>query len=349
MVRQLFRPRSGGPLPPAPAPGQFWLGRLGEDLADEVILAVKEVKPVPALEVHGHGGREVVRFALDLFRSRGLEVCPWEDFLRHTSADPLRAEAAVALAQATTVRTAAILLDQYQGALGQALDQALAALDGGDAGRAREVLGGLARHAALGRRLTAPWRVTVAGAANVGKSSLVNALAGYQRSVVAATPGTTRDVVTARLAVEGWPVELADTAGLRSGVGALEEEGIRLARSAAAAADLCLWVLDASAEPAWPGGQEGAVRLVVNKVDLAPAWDLVRAEGAVRVSARTGQGVAELCVALGRWLVHDPPPAGAAVPFTGPLAAGVEEALRHLEGGRAEEARRTLESVRQGA
>ena len=61
------------------------------------------------------------------------------------------------------------------------------------------------------------------------------------------------------------------------------------------------------------------------------------------------QGLAELCAALGHWLVPDPPPAGAAVPFTGHHAAGVEEALGHLEAGRAEEARGAVESVRQGA
>ena len=67
--------------------------------------------------------------------------------------------------------------------------------------------------------------MVIAGAANVGKSSLVNALAGYQRSVVAATPGTTRDVVTALIAVDGWPVELADTAGWRTDADPLERKG----------------------------------------------------------------------------------------------------------------------------
>ena len=115
----------------------------------------------------------------------------------------------------------------------------------------------LARYAPLGRRLTAPWRVVVAGPPNVGKSSLVNALAGYQRSIVAPTPGTTRDVVTTRLAIDGWPVELADTAGVREATDALETQGVRLAREATAAADLCLWVLDASARLAGFRGEEG--------------------------------------------------------------------------------------------
>jgi tRNA modification GTPase len=318
-------------------------------VADEVVLAVKSVEPVPWLELHSHGGREVMRFLLDLFLARGLRPCTWQEFLGLTAGDPLRAAAAVALASAPTTRTAAVLLDQYHGAFARALEDVLAALERDDLTTATAGLSELARQAAVGRRLTSPWRVAVAGAPNVGKSSLVNALAGFQRSIVAPTPGTTRDVVTTRLAIDSWPVELADTAGLRPGAQTLEEEGIRQAHEAAAAADLRLWVLDASGEPLWPGAEVGAVRLVVNKVDLPPAWDLSRTGEAVRVSCKTGEGLGELCDALSRWLVPEPPPAGAAVPFTLALSDGVEEALEHLRCGRAADARAKLRLLREQA
>jgi tRNA modification GTPase len=344
-VRALFRPRSGA-LPEVPRPGQFWLGRCGDDVADEVVLAVKG-GDVPSVEVHCHGGPAVVDLLLDLFAARGLRRCPWPEFLRRTGADALRAEAAVALAAATTPRTAAVLLDQYNGALGAALADAVAALHGGDAARAAAVVAGLARWAPLGRHLTAPWRVVVAGAPNVGKSSLVNALAGYQRSVVSPTPGTTRDVVTARIAVDGWPVELADTAGLRGDAGALEGQGIEQARAAAGAADLCLWVWDATTGPTEPDVSGGLVRTVVNKIDVPPAWDVRQVGDAVKVSAATGQGLDELCAALARWLVPEAPPPGAAVPFTPRLCDAVEEAARHLDAGRVEETRACLRLARE--
>ncbi len=299
---------------------------MGGEVADEVVVAVKRAAPVPWVEIHGHGGREVVRFLVNLLVAQGLQACGWQEFVSLTTEDPLAAQAAITLAEAPTTRTAAILLDQQAGAFRRALDAIRASLEAGDEEAARRGVGELARYAALGRHLTRPWRVVVAGAPNVGKSSLVNALAGFRRSVVAPTPGTTRDVVTTRLAIDGWPVELADTAGLRAGAGALEEEGIRLARATAAAADLCLWVLDAAAGPAWPGPETGPVRLVVNKVDLPPAWDLAQAAGAIRLSAATGEGLADLCEALGNWLVPEAPPPGAAVPFTETLAGRVEEA-----------------------
>jgi len=144
-------------------------------------------------------------------------------------------------------------------------------------------------------------------------------------------------------------VELADTAGLREGAGAVESEGILQARAAARAADLCLWVLDASAEPVWPGADAGPVRLVVNKVDLPPAWELARAEGALRVSARTGEGIAELCAAIATWLVPEPPPPGAAVPFTPEQVEAIASARRHLRAGDLAQARRALAQLREVA
>ena len=241
------------------------------------------------------------------------------------------------------------MLDQYHGAFAAALDAVTAALDRGDIGAAAAGLDALASRAELGRRLTAPWRVVVAGPPNVGKSSLVNALAGYQRSIVAPTPGTTRDVVTTRLAIDGWPVELADTAGLREGTDALERQGVRMAREATAAADLCLWLLDASAPPVWPDANLGPVQLVINKVDLPVAWDVTTVADAVAVSARTGAGLSDLCAALTSCLVPDPPPPGAAVPFAPVLWEGVALAKRLLDEGRREDAHGAVRGLRPAA
>jgi tRNA modification GTPase len=319
VVRQVFRPRKGE-LPSTPQRARFWLGRLGGEVHDDAVLAVKRVEPTCWLELHVHGGREVVRYLHDLFVERGVESCSWPDFLRLTSADPLQALAAAALAEAPTARTAAILLDQYHGAFRRALQAIDTHLERGDAAAALGIVEELARFAPLGRHLTTPWRVVIAGAPNVGKSSLLNALAGYQRSIVAPTPGTTRDLVTVRLAIDGWPVEFVDTAGLRDAAETLEGQGIEQARAIAGAADLCLWVLDASATPQLPETMISGVRLIVNKTDLPCQWSVEEAGAAVRVSARSGEGIADLCECISRWLLPESPAAGAAVPFTPELA-----------------------------
>lgn len=347
IVRALFRPhsRSGRELPEAPEVGRVWLGRLGVDVADEIVLGVREIHSFPWIEMHCHGGPAVVRLLLEALVGQGARVGSWQEFEQATADNPLQALAAATLPSAPTARTAAVLLDQYHGAFRTALAAALDAFGRGDSAEASRILITVARHAALGRHLTRPWAVTLAGAPNVGKSSLVNALAGYQRSIVAPTPGTTRDVVTTTGALDGWPVELADTAGLRQEAAALEGQGIERARSAAASADLCLWVLDASADPVWPDVPPERVLPVVNKMDLAPTWDLSRAVGAVHVSARTGAGLPELCDAIVRRLVPHAPAPGEAVPFTPELCDGVEEAYTHLTAGRIDDARRVLSGL----
>lgn len=226
-VRPLFHPANGRVLPSVPSPGSVWYGRFGKsaELADEILLVV--VTP-ERLELHCHGGRQVVQWLMQLLEERGCRKAPARE-------DRLLA----ALGRAPTLRTAGILLDQYHGAFATAVARILTT---GDEAAFAE----LVRYAVVGRHLVEPWQVALAGSPNVGKSSLLNALAGYQRSIVSPIPGTTRDAVRVTVALDGWPVELIDTAGLREAAG-LEAEGIRQTLEVLRRADLILWVADASA------------------------------------------------------------------------------------------------------
>ena len=314
-----FRP-AGKPLPVTPAVGRVRFGTLG---GDEVVLAVLAADRV---EVHCHGGRQVVRLLVGLFVADGCEEVGWSEVEFTPAGSDLRA--LDPLTRAPTIRTAAILLDQYHGAFARATD-----------------IPRLAALSPVGRHLVSPWRVAVAGPPNVGKSSLVNALAGFQRSVVAPTAGTTRDVVTVQLALDGWPVELADTAGLRDAEG-LEAAGIGRARAAAAAADLVLWVLDGSAlAPDLPPPGIDPL-LILNKTDQPPGWDWATLPDAVRVSAVTGAGLADLSAAVVRRLVPNPPVPGEAVPFTPALADLIERAGRLAATGNLSQARALLLTAR---
>ena len=340
-VRAVFRPRSGAAagragrrplLAGPPGGGGGRRGRRGRQAADASALGGGPLPRRP------RGGA----LPPGLLAARDWSRCTWQDFLTGTAADPLAGLAAVALAEAPDGAHGRHPARSAGGSAGPGLRcHRCRAGQQGAGGRPGGGVDELARDAPLGRHLTRPWRVVVAGAPNVGKSSLVNALAGYQRSVVAPTPGTTRDVVTTRLALDGWPVELADTAGLRAGDSALEEEGIRRARATAAAADLCLWVLDAAADPVWPEG-DGACGWWSTRWICRRRGTWRGAAEAVRVSALSGEGLGDLCAALAGWLVPEAPPPGAAVPFTEPLAAAVEEMQRLLAAGGAAETRQVL-------
>lgn len=161
-----------------------------------------------------------------------------------------------------------------------------------DAGELRGEMAALLEDGARGEKLREGLAVAILGAPNAGKSSLLNALAGRDAAIVSARAGTTRDVVEVRLILAGVPVTLADTAGLREAADEIEAEGVRRALARAEAADLRLLVFAADA---MPDAATLALRgpdalLVMNKADL----DGAAVEGAIAVSARTGEGLAML-------------------------------------------------------
>lgn len=126
----------------------------------------------------------------------------------------------------------------------------------------------LLNSAKLGERLFDGAVVAIVGAPNVGKSSLLNALAGYDRAIVSDTPGTTRDVLEVDFEVHGIPVRLADTAGLRVSDDYIEQEGVRRAHRAAEQADAVIFVADASRPETWRCQKHADIYLM-NKTDLA--------------------------------------------------------------------------------
>jgi tRNA modification GTPase len=320
-VRSTFRSANNRLLPFAPDLSQHWLGKLGEPPGDTVLLRVRQLEPILAIELNCHGGRQVVQWLLDDLRIRGTAIVSWKVLAGEFESSPLRAQAAIELAKSVTQRTSAILLDQYHGALETALIAVSESLQKQQTASATERLASLVKHVNVGRHLTRPWRVAIAGPPNVGKSSLINRLVGYPRCVVTPTAGTTRDLVATPIAVDGWPVELIDTAGQRTSEDRIEQAGVALASDTATTADLTLWLQDASRvyidEPI-PG--EGFL-LVQNKIDLVAGRS--REGTTISISALTGEGLDQLLSTISRRLVPKVPPPGAAIPFSAAIAEQV--------------------------
>jgi tRNA modification GTPase len=322
-------------------------GRWGSADGEDVVVCRHSECEV---EIHCHGGRAAIdRICADL-TAAGCELLAWTDWLSQHVPSRIHVDAATLLAKATTERTAAILLDQIDGAFEGALSHIDRDLVAGRIREAAAVIDDLLARSSIGLHLVEPWRVVLAGPPNVGKSSLINALVGYSRSIVFDQPGTTRDVITVATALDGWPIQLCDTAGLQASDEPLEQAGIALARRQMAAADGIVLVFDASEQSAEDqellASEFPNAIVVVNKIDLVSANEIQSITAAqlshrlVATSAMTGQGIDELAAAIVQHLVCPGPRPGDAVPFTA-------EQVPQLTAARAALARSDIVGARQ--
>jgi tRNA modification GTPase len=173
-----------------------------------------------------------------------------------------------------------------------------------------------------GERLRDGIAVAIVGPPNAGKSSLLNQLARREAAITSPIAGTTRDVIEVAIDLAGYPVVLADTAGLRESADIIEQEGLRRALKRAEEAELRLFVFDAcrpgdaNGALAWPGPD---TLLVANKIDLAADRDALPA-GAIPVSTLTGEGLPVLIAAL-----------ASRIELTYDIAAPVLTRARHRE------------------
>ena len=327
---------------PLPVPRRMVLRTLHDPASGEAIdrgLAVWFEAPhtetgETMAELHLHGGRAVVGAALEAIRR--LDLCrlaePGEFTRRafeHGKLDLTQAEGIADLVAAETDQQRRLALQQMDGALHRLYEEwrtlglgtlahLEAAIDFPDedlpSGLDRGVRDGIVRlqagiggHLAdrRGERLRDGLHIAIIGPPNAGKSSLLNLLARRDAAIVSETAGTTRDVIEVHLDLGGWPVVLADTAGLRDSADAIEQEGVRRARARAAAADLRVLVLDASGD--WQATMRALTAstenwdpardiVVLNKIDLAAP----EAADAVLLSASSGQGLPELLARLER-------------------------------------------------
>ncbi len=345
IVHQNLKLRGKKTLPTLPEPGDVFLGRLGDGFGDEVVVGCKNTNPM-VIEIHPHGGTQVVLMLLNFLHSGGATLCTWNEFLTHLYSDPLKAMAAVLLNQANTVEPSKILLDQFNGAFRSWLDPFLNFVQTENFVEARKSLNEVNYFSFLSSRLVEPWQVVLAGPTNAGKSSLMNLLAGYQRSIVSDLAGTTRDVLLLETAIEGWPVSFADTAGIRSSSDVLENAGMRIGAEAIDQADLVLWVEDCSlVEAAIPQYvQEKKILTVKNKIDLLPSMTLSLGTDSIAISAMTGLGMDNLMARIIQIFIPEKPRPCAAVAFYPMLKLALEKSIELLDKGRIQDIPKLWES-----
>lgn len=282
-----------------------------EQQGDEIVLLLQGDEAEQYLELQLHGGPGVVAWCLRFMEELGIHVVSWTEWL-HDDAERL-------LPLAMTKKTASHLLDQCGGAFHTRLREMeqqpdrLAAL---------QQVNDLLAWSRLGLHLVKPWKVLLAGPPNVGKSSLLNALAGYQRAITSETPGTTRDLVSSVVICDGYPLEFIDSAGLRASNDPFEKAGMERTQAASAEADVILWLVDSCEPNSSPTLQPTFT--IGTKADLPRQYQVAVDHS---VSAVTGEGVAALLTMVKQYLLPVEPPPGQ--PF--PLTFAHMEQLRQLQ------------------
>ena len=331
LVPDLSRQLNGGTLP---TPRTACLRTLHDAKGRMLDQGVLTFYPAPAsatgediLEISCHGAPAVVEALLFRLHSLGAHPAEPGEFSRRAfeagKMDLAQAEAVADLIAATTGRAARCAARVLKGDISHEISSIMqemvdirvyieGALDfpdedvdwlaesnfGAQISKLAEQVGQMARRARQGRVIGAGIRLALLGPPNVGKSSLLNHFTGTETAIVTPQPGTTRDVLTASFQIEGIPLILADTAGIRQAEAEAEVEGIRRSWRAAEEADLVLQVFDAHA--GWSEADAEIMRrlpeqralILANKCDLLPdGIPESGPEGAIRLSAKLGHGI----------------------------------------------------------
>lgn len=332
--------------------------RQGEEIDDGLVLWF----PAPAsftgedvAEFHLHGGRSVAQALTDALLDMGLRPAEPGEFSKRAflngKMDLTRAEAIADLVDAETAAQRRLALRQLDGGLARLVDgwrerliQILAlmeaTIDFSDedlpeglmadvSGQVASLISDMSTALGDGRaseRLREGIHIAIVGAPNAGKSSVLNRIAGREAAIVSSLAGTTRDIIEVHLDLHGWPVIVADTAGLREAAEDIEAEGIRRALQKAESADLKLAVFDAAMAPHWDQQTVNLIDencvVVFNKSDKADCAVLprdVKGCPATVISARDGTGMDELLSVIERNVSRR---------FTVPVSAGLTRA-RH--------------------
>lgn len=288
------------------------------------------------VELQAHGSPMLLKALFERTLALGSRAAEPGEFTRraveHGKIDLSQAEAVVACIDAATLRAAKQAQKQLDGAFGRRISQYMddltsvvahveACLDFPEDEVPELFYGQLRKrveneliapiqqqlNSKLGERLFEGATVAIIGEPNVGKSSLLNALSGRDRAIVTDVAGTTRDTLEVDFEVNGIPIRLTDTAGLRHTVDIVEQEGVKRAKQAAETADLVIFIADASRPETWkPETHFKNLNIhlkVMNKVDKAEALATdTQTDAFLAISIKQNQGLDTLIVSMAKQL-----------------------------------------------
>ena len=285
-------------------------------------------------ELHGHGGPVVMNLLLQRVLALGARYARPGEFSEraflNNKIDLLQAEAVADLISSASEQAALSAVRSMEGAFSSLLDELAnkvvelrmsveATLDFPEEeidsiaqtelherlADCRQCLADIAARAETGRLLAEGLKIAIIGKPNAGKSSLLNRLAQVERAIVSPIPGTTRDTIEQRILIDGIPVSVIDTAGIRKAGDRIEQEGIRRARAAAGSAEVVVLIADAAGDDvrdlqaiAADLGSEKKLLYAFNKIDLsgdkAGKPEPPKDAREIYISAKTGAGIDEL-------------------------------------------------------
>lgn len=330
------------------------------------------------IEIAAHGSPVVLHRLVQACVDRGVRLARPGEFTERAflsgRIDLTQAEAVRDLIDAQTLYQARIASEQMEGSLSrrirpvkQALVELIAALEAGIDFAEDDIdlmpnadihdrieavlapLNALAASFEYGRVVRDGFSLSIVGRPNAGKSSLFNRLVQRERAIVTATPGTTRDLVTERVALAGIPLDLIDTAGLRASEDEAEKLGIQKSREALADADVVLVVLDATADQLTPEENDLLQQIcnrrgiaVLNKIDLATGTGAAaeahcagRDISPLRTSALTGEGIEALREKILSQIRGNPSESESGLMTNLRQQQAVKETIHAMENGRA--------------
>ena len=326
-----------GIAPASVVVGRILYGHWGQE--DVVVVRVAECE----WEVHCHGGEAAVAAIIERLADEPCSATVTQEAVKPNYAQSLQSgldEALLSvLLKCRTRQTAEIVLAQAQGVLRSFL-KSLFDCDNDE--EMTDLIQSALSWQKFADHLTRPWQIAVVGQPNAGKSSLLNAIVGYERSIVFYQPGTTRDRVEAEITLDGLPFLLADTAGIRESTDDIESSGVAEARLSIRNCDACLIVVDST--NGWTTADAALLSLVppqcsaailLNKIDLvkspASVWELdtIGDTFVLETSALTAVGIDELLEWLPRTLAPQWPSLNQPLLLVPEIAASFKAFIDH--------------------